>query len=932
MSPALRTHFVNELLAAIRSINPQFEAFGQRVADRLSPVPLIHRGLNAEGAPVGHVVDSASADGSVVFEYSAAKDYYTKPYTKIAKDWRHARRTHPGGRTIYLLSSRLCGEKAHSRLLRFAAARKARHGVELHVYDARRLAEYLVDVVLPADRPLDDLIPFVGPLARIRATYAATHRVPEAPTGRAAYVARPALERDVLGRLARDRAAVLAGLSGLGKSELAAAVARAARDTYDAVIWVEDAAVRSAADLESVPVERYGVRTNVRYLLREYASLVVLDNAGSAVDVPGLVAASGPRSAVLVTRQSVRAGDWDVPLLDEDEARRLLEHRADRACPDAVFARVREAVGGFPIALTLLGGLAANTSWDAVLASLPAVGELPDPDDNWQQLAGRVLGRLQQPLRRPLAFLRWCDAVDLDEALADYVLGPAYALALRQAGLLAAGRRGTLRLHDVVRASVAALDPPSPADAAAFARGVADHIATATRGGAVAELQLLNVGRVHRELLARLARATPEEPAYAYALLQVWHASEFDADLVGDLHARARALAAASAPIPDLAVHVVLEAVEARWRYDKYVADQGRARATLASHLAVYDTLEQAPGISAAARRDVRHQRAKALRNLGDYAAAERQCEALVADGVASPATLLLLGRLVAGDKGRGDDGARRARDLFVTILEAADADPDAVGASVLLATIGEFARGVMDTWAADAMDRFRGLIHRALVEAAQRGLPQGLEALAAVARYYGWRAPERLEAILAEVPPTFAAQAATTNDRTAWGDILLAASQTGDRARARAYLEHALTFYEEIEQPRPFHRQQKGRTLYELGRFAEAAAVLEPLAAEDRQPFSRYWLSKALLGLGDASRALGAIDDALGRITEGARGRSYAATFLEQRYAVRASLGAPDALDDLQRAHDAAGDPRYRGHLAARLAAARTTPRPEQT
>jgi hypothetical protein len=914
MTPALRTHFVTELLAAITSINPSFEAFGQRIADRLSPTTLQHRGLNAEGAPVGHVVDSSSSEGFVVFEYSAQQDYFDPPYKKIVKDWCHARRTHPNVRVLYLLSSRECGPKAHSRLVRFTARAKERLGVEVQVYDARRLAEYIVDVMLPTDRALDELAPFLGPLKRIQASYQATHRVPDASD---IYVARPALEATLLDRLARDRVLVLAGLSGIGKSDLAAAIARAARAHYDAVVWVPDAAVRSAPDLESVPVERAGARTNVRHLLREYASLVVLDNVSGAVDTHSLAAACGPGSAVLITRQVLEPGAEEVPLFEPGEARDLLSRRAGTACPDAVFVEVWGAVGGFPLAINLLGGLAAVAPWDDVVASLPAVGEAMDPG-RMERLADRVLGRLQMPLKRQIAFLRWCGTADVDAGLAKHVLTPVGMHAFRQTGLLAAERRGTLRLHDVVRASVATLDPPGIAVEAEFERAAAAYLG-ATAGTGAAEVELLNAGRLHRGLWTRLAREFRGEPAYLYALLQIWHASEFDADLVGDIGARAQALVAGQAPATDLAVNTVLEAVEAQWRYDKDQAGVPDAQATLRSHLATYDLLEQVPGLSPNARRDVRHQHAKALRNVGDQAGALRLSEAVVAEGPPSAAAMLLLGRLLAG-RPAGARDPERARALFEGILEWADADAQAVGTSALLAAISEFGREVMNAWAPDVMDRFHPLIHRTLVDAAARALPQGLQALAVVARFYGWHAPDRLDAILAEVPPTFAAQATAAQDRAAWADILLAAGHTDDPGRARAHLEHALAIYAGLECPDNFQLQQHGRVLYELGRLEEAASVLAPLAAQANQLYGRYWLSKVRLAEGDAGSALALVDDALAQLPTGSR---YCSAFLHHRYAVRSALGDPAATDDLRRALAETRDARYKCLLAEQLEAA---------
>jgi hypothetical protein len=112
MTPAFRQYLINELIHGIGSIGQHFEAFGQRLVDFVVDVPMKHRGLNSEGQPVGHAVDSVSEAGDVVAEYSAEKDYFNRPYSKIRKDWRHAVALHPQVRRILLISGREAGPKA----------------------------------------------------------------------------------------------------------------------------------------------------------------------------------------------------------------------------------------------------------------------------------------------------------------------------------------------------------------------------------------------------------------------------------------------------------------------------------------------------------------------------------------------------------------------------------------------------------------------------------------------------------------------------------------------------------------------------------------------------------------------------------------------------------------------------------------------------
>ncbi len=95
MNPSHRRYLVNELIRGISDIGPQFESFGQLIANYLIDEPLTHRGLNAQGLPVGNTIDSYSSNGEIAAEYSADKSYFERPYRKLLGDYQHVRTNHP---------------------------------------------------------------------------------------------------------------------------------------------------------------------------------------------------------------------------------------------------------------------------------------------------------------------------------------------------------------------------------------------------------------------------------------------------------------------------------------------------------------------------------------------------------------------------------------------------------------------------------------------------------------------------------------------------------------------------------------------------------------------------------------------------------------------------------------------------------------------
>ncbi|GAA4937402.1 tetratricopeptide repeat protein [Streptomonospora halophila] len=216
-----------------------------------------------------------------------------------------------------------------------------------------------------------------------------------------------------------DRPAVLTGPGGIGKSAVAAALARRAADRGRDVFWVRAGTVAPA--LLEAAVEAGGSRAEAdrlassprraaRWAWRHLDAaprpwLLVLDNADRPDELdpdhrPGEGLGwlrTSPRGGVVVT---TRIGDpalWEPALIREvgelapDDAAAVL---ADRAGPvGAAGARgLADRLGGIPLALTLAGGAAA--SHPALFADLGALGE---------HLSASVLrvDRLSRPLTHP---------------------------------------------------------------------------------------------------------------------------------------------------------------------------------------------------------------------------------------------------------------------------------------------------------------------------------------------------------------------------------------------------------------------------------------------------------------------------------------------------------------------------------------------------
>jgi hypothetical protein len=103
----LRRRYVRDLIAALGQVGgARLEQWIKPLWDHLAGGPVTARGLNPEGAPVPGTLDAVWPDGSVS-EASSDQNYFVKPYSKPARDFRHVLAEAPAVRTVRLFCTQV---------------------------------------------------------------------------------------------------------------------------------------------------------------------------------------------------------------------------------------------------------------------------------------------------------------------------------------------------------------------------------------------------------------------------------------------------------------------------------------------------------------------------------------------------------------------------------------------------------------------------------------------------------------------------------------------------------------------------------------------------------------------------------------------------------------------------------------------------------
>lgn len=883
MREAERVEHINRLVDGIQIIGPgsMFERFGAKFLDHhLGDVDLIHRGLNAQLNPVGGVVDSVDDAGRIAGEYSIEKDYFQARWAKPTNDLLHVLRTHPDVQDIYLLSSQASTPASIKAATERVGAWPGFAGRTIHFYDARRIAEVIVDDLLLDDTAMRALVEHLPVLDRILNEHRATLTLPAVDPRR---VALPEVEAQIDAALTDENPVVaISGLAGTGKSDAAAAYADSRRHLYKMTMWIEGRELTKVTDLYSKDLGRGGAELNIAGMLKSRKCLLVIDDLPPEITLAELKPLCGLSSRILVTRREPEREDISIPSFGLAEARQILDRDLDVPCPVEVLNALMGAVGGHPMSFALVNNAVAKgaATWTEVGEDCDSIAEL---SDGRERLADRVLGRLKPLLAAELAVFDWVGRPSCDQRFLKSVIRLPGMVKIRGQGLLAADRPTIARLHDVVYASLKVQGWLSADRAASLDEQLDAHLGVLIEEESLALLIFATTMRAKLEAEA----AVRFSPAVLLALLELWRPEDVDRRAIGDPAAHLALLEARGTPATYVETRFILEAIEGLYRLDKIVSIDA-AKAQLERRLPLFTRLLALEVVNPLSLVETRHHWGKALKILERVEEALEQFEAVMAGDHPLDATRLQLIRLYAGK----DDRAVVLADEILTAAER----PLTVVSSVVLGVVENlsWAKGkALD----DLFAKHGDIVEREIISAADAGLEQAYTALAAVGRYWSWNEPARLKRIFDAIPTT-PIEAADDRTSGALGEILM---KLGKYPPNRDLQEGAVAYFMSIDVPNDFQLQKYGEVLIDLGRHEDAEIVLRRVTKLDTDAFANYRLSQATLGQGKANDALSFIDMALAQLD--AKGERFRSSFLQQRFFVGKAQADPGAVDDLERA-----------------------------
>lgn len=851
MSDRFRNKVISQLAEEINHLSGgSFEQFGYKVMPLIQPGRWMERGTTIDGASRKATVDTSLHSAAYVGEMSSVADYFGESLEKPKADLQHALRVHPQAECIWLLSARTATAGQTTAIENAVAEFKNAHPSvkTATILDARAIATEIFSHIASHDA-VRDLSHYLPGLTKLAEEHAFSHSIPSIRQ----ITPRHEVESRIEAALSSSSYVILQGMSGVGKTAIAARIAHRQKDNFDNCIWLDAREFDGVQKLRSVALTRSGVNHNIADLVRRERILLVIDDP--AFPLSELADIEYGESRAIITTQ-VASGLHVVQIADltRQESQSVLT--ADVPMPNnpLVVERILNTAGGHPLVLRALNRLASEHGWKEVEECLlsESISELED--ERSQNIFRRILKRHTE-IAYELQFIRWLDSRWFAEELAQAV-STLLVDKLSKRGFLAATIPGYVRIHDLVFNSIQIEVVVEEDKRTRLGKRVAAFIRRQSQGESDHTL-LQRLARMHEQFFIRLAGES-REPEFIY-MIAMRRAGSHTIDLLDSPVAMADALSAEQTLTErTLDLRVVIEVVEALFTLRREYRQRGEARIRLKEDIRALTLLLKHPSLSQEQRTILQYHHAKMLPRLDDVTECAGRDEAVRIFHI-------LL---------REDPSYAAARNQLAKLLPAAES---IVASEQVLRQHEEHTGTVSFNIVLDSfrllirhganMSKHENLLMATIEYAKGIDLSEAVRLVVSVGQRAWFNAPHLLV-------PMFNALDLSPSD-PAQGDAFdraqvykFAASESSDEDRSRLMAE-AVRLYRQARPATEYQCAHYADALVRTGQWQEALDVLRIVPLDRRGAFWWQRNAEALSGLNVHQDALSAIKRAIEELSD---------------------------------------------------------------
>lgn len=442
----LAKQFKNAIVRDMSSFNgTQFEDFCQVLLRLiLNDDDILHKGCNLNGKPVSYAVDIKTEDCKIVGQSGTDTDYFSKAdFEKPMGDIRGTEKNNPLCEVLYLFSNQRASDAQHTGLATKINAESP--SFEVKIYDVEKIAETIYENV-NAPR-CNEVWQYLTESSQFYDIFPKRNCIPQSSLY---YVQRDKESKAFQALLETQSIVEIVGVSGIGKSEFAKQVTKDISQNFESLFWINGSEYKS---LDSVKLCRFGYEVNLRFVLENYKSLVIVDNLNENVTKlnEDFQKANKHESKCIITSLKQSLSDaltYKLPCMEDELICKYIDSFG-LSISETERKKLVTLVAGYPLAVNMICASAKDDLFS--IGELLSDGALQKlEDEHNQRLSERIVRKIYDKYAAELNLLSYIDCQVISSDFLRVIVDRIRLKYLCRYSVLQQEDAYTFRIHQVV--------------------------------------------------------------------------------------------------------------------------------------------------------------------------------------------------------------------------------------------------------------------------------------------------------------------------------------------------------------------------------------------------------------------------------------------------------------------------------------------------
>lgn len=442
----LAKQFKNAIVRDMSSFNgTQFEDFCQVLLRLiLNDDDILHKGCNLNGKPVSYAVDIKTEDCKIVGQSGTDTDYFSKAdFEKPMGDIRGTEKNNPLCEVLYLFSNQRASDAQHTGLATKINAESP--SFEVKIYDVEKIAETIYENV-NAPR-CNEVWQYLTESSQFYDIFPKRNCIPQSSLY---YVQRDKESKAFQALLETQSIVEIVGVSGIGKSEFAKQVTKDISQNFESLFWINGSEYKS---LDSVKLCRFGYEVNLRFVLENYKSLVIVDNLNENVAKlnEDFQKANKHESKCIITSLKQSLSDaltYKLPCMEDELICKYIDSFG-LSISETERKKLVALVAGYPLAVNMICASAKDDLFS--IGELLSDGALQKlEDEHNQRLSERIVRKIYDKYAAELNLLSYIDCQVISSDFLRVIVDRIRLKYLCRYSVLQQEDAYTFRIHQVV--------------------------------------------------------------------------------------------------------------------------------------------------------------------------------------------------------------------------------------------------------------------------------------------------------------------------------------------------------------------------------------------------------------------------------------------------------------------------------------------------